>query len=219
MSDNIRPSMREVIVGVVTGIFVFAVTILVTYPSIGELKDALSETRKRVQILESDMKNNMRVVSELIGARKAISNLQQNQEEIGKEITTIKNAMASIKQRQVSISGPVDNGQIICDSVEGNQCFFTVRGSSVNLQDGDFVSVMLQIAGGETWWQGSRSLEYGNDFTDNWVLSMLSVDPNGFSRQFNARVIVTDAPHSPGQNFRILPPSKAQSPVYNWTLQ
>ena len=135
------------------------------------------------------------------------------------EVTTVKQKKSNETETQediertVSITFPKCGGTFKCESIEGNQCFFTVKGTSSNIQKGEFISIMLKIAGGDKWWQGGNSLSKDEFIGDDWTISMISVDPRGISKYFNIKAIVTENSMPSGMEYSNLPPHLAASPI------
>jgi hypothetical protein len=135
------------------------------------------------------------------------------------EVTTVKKKKSNEKEsqedieRKVSITLPKCGGTFRCESIRDNQCFFTVKGTSSNIQEGEFISIMLKFPSGEEWWQGGNSLSKDEFIGDDWTISMISVDPNGISKYFNLRAIVTEKPLLSGMQYTDLPPYLAVSTI------
>lgn len=134
-------------------------------------------------------------------------------------VLLISNALSEEVNRTISIASPTCGGTFSCEAIRDNQCFFTVKGAAKNLQDGDYVSLMLKIAGGAEWWQGGNSVGFKQDFDDSWAIGMVSVDPAGISKNFVGRVIITDSPLVPGHKYSVIPKNFGTSAFCQWTLQ
>ncbi|MCB2261866.1 MAG: hypothetical protein LGR52_02840 [Candidatus Thiosymbion ectosymbiont of Robbea hypermnestra] len=131
------------------------------------------------------------------------------------------NALSQESSRTINITSPSCGGTFSCEAVRGNECFFTVQGTANGLTDGDYVSLLLKIVGGREWWQGGNSVGYNEDFSDSWIISMVSVDPTGISRNFVGRAIVTRGPQRSGRKYSRFPSDVAisTSAFCQWTLQ
>jgi hypothetical protein len=118
--------------------------------------------------------------------------------------------------RTISVKSPKTNFK--CEKKEENKCFFTVKGIASNLQKGDYLSLLLKIPSGETWWQGGESIKYQDDFSADWVISFASFDPSKNSN-FTAVVIATTSPLGSGGTWDNIPANVGKSPIYQWELQ
>jgi hypothetical protein len=133
-------------------------------------------------------------------------------------LTSIFVSSVAFADRKISITKPINT--FSCESVRDNQCFFTVRGTATGLEDGDYISVLLQLAGGKEWWQGGNSVRYRNGSKKNsWTISMISVDPSSEFKNYVATAIVTRKPLLSGKKYSDLPSYLVSSVSYDLSLK
>ncbi|MEI6263092.1 MAG: hypothetical protein WCR46_24790 [Deltaproteobacteria bacterium] len=123
-----------------------------------------------------------------------------------------------VEDRQVTIVTPKHDGTFQCEILTMNQCFFTMRGTALNLKEGDYLNIFLQVEDGNVWWRAGDPIAYKRDFVYDWSVPMLSIDPNRPFRRFVAIVLIAKEAIPPGKNYAVLPEHFAESPLCHFSL-
>ncbi len=142
----------------------------------------------------------------------------ENSERDTPKITETLPPVEENKQAQKSVSITSPKGKFQCDTITENKCFFSVKGKASNLKDGDYLSVLL-TSSGNTWWQGGESIKYGSVFNTEWIVMMVSVDPNGETKNWVLRAMITQKPEDPGTTWPEFPTNVIASQPINIELE
>jgi hypothetical protein len=121
----------------------------------------------------------------------------------------------SPKKTSISITSPQHGSRIQCLAKKNNQCFFKVQGKASNLGKDKYISLMLQVPGGNQWWHSGNSIR---STSSTWNISMISVDLGQSFDQVEAKVIVTTSSLPSGQTYQSLPAHEGESSTYLWLL-
>ncbi|ACF13142.1 hypothetical protein Ctha_0673 [Chloroherpeton thalassium ATCC 35110] len=132
----------------------------------------------------------------------------------------MKSLAQSVSQlsRRVTIEKPQNQSIIRYDYTEGNKGFFTATGLASGLKKGDYLSILLKVSGGEEWWCAGESMRYGDDFTGNWSMSMLSVDLKKSYRNIVGLAVISENKLQTGQTYKELPYFLQKSEVSHWII-
>jgi len=198
---------REVIIGSLSGVIGGLILALIIY-FVGipmKYQNEVNKLRGDVEKLTIRLDELNKFIDRLLMMEKSVKSLNQSVKQL-------------LPNREVSIIKPFDKRIIQYDYTEGNRGFFTVHGSSAGLKKGDYVSILLKIPGGDEWWHAGDSIKYEEDFSKDWIISMLSVDLDRSYTNIIAIAIISNKKLPIGQTYNEIPTHYQKSKVFQWQL-